>query len=106
MNEYQAWALYSKPHFNQAFSNKTNRHTFKGSLIRHIIVENTLILIAKPTSLRLVKNNTLYKLLRLPFCIFWGLNCNFSFNEIMRYVVFYWFKVTRFNEKACEAQTW
>ena len=74
---------------------KTNfdspNHTYKGSLIRHIAVEKTFAFASKPVSIMLRKTGSwrMYKLLKFPFEIVFGLNMNLPYQDIIRWVIYY-----------------
>lgn len=81
---------FKKQYFGKSdhkFASVNEPHTYKGSIIRHVAVENAIILIAKPTSLRLIRNEKFYRIIRVYTVILWGLNCNFPFKDIALYVV-------------------
>lgn len=79
---------------HKTFPRTNNQHTYSGSLVRHIVIENCFNFLSIPTSLmfKITRNVTMYKLSRIFFVIVWGLNCNFPVKDVFQYVVFWTFK--------------
>lgn len=77
---------------NHAWATASEPHVYRGSLNRHVAVDNAIILIAKPTSLKLIRNNRLYRILRFYCVVLWGLNCNFPVKDVWLFSIDYCFK--------------
>ena len=73
------------------FNRASKKHLYKGSLVQHIAVEDTLNFLSKPTSifLRHTRCLAVYKLMRVPFVIGWGVNCGFGWRDSTRYLVWW-----------------
>jgi hypothetical protein len=67
------------------------RHNYRGNFKLHLIVENTFNTLARTTDFfhRKTRCFSVYKLLRVPYIIVWGLNCHFPLKDVMKYVAFW-----------------
>jgi len=59
-------------------------HTYRGSIIRHIAIEKAIDLLTIPTNK--VPSWKLYLVIRIPYSLAYGLNCNFPLKDTVKYV--------------------
>ena len=73
------------------FKRYSGKHHYKGSLHRHVIIEDLFNWLSKPTSVmyNVTHSIRLYRFVRVPFVIVWGLNCGFPLRDVMKYLAFW-----------------
>lgn len=69
-------------------------HTFKGSLMRHITVERIFCFLSKPVTIMWRKTGSykVYRLLKCPFEIVFGLNMNLPIKDVLDWSCYYYLR--------------